>query len=113
MLEEMQLFCLMLLLVGHGLLIRGCTAMNQSIPASTDTISEKFDGVATVLDELADILADIGGPQQSQAVAKSGMGGSIPEMLTTFLMSQVMGGQQHGTQSQEWEVLPDDPSKKQ
>ena len=110
MLEEMQLFCLMLLLMGHSLLIRGCTKMNQSIPDSTETISTKFDGISTILDELADILHDLGSPPQSQAVAKQAMGGSMGEMLTAFLMSQVGQGRQHGDPKQEeWEVLENHP----
>ena len=110
MLEEMQLFCLMLLLAGHGLLIRGCTAINASIPNSTDTISTKFDGISTILDELADLMVDIGGPEQTQAMTKQAIGGSIPEMLIATLMGKVMQPQEHGnSQQKEWEILQDLP----
>ena len=108
MLEEMQLFCLMLLLVGHALLVRGCTQMNQSIPTSTETISTKFDGISSVLDELADILADLGSPQQTQSMANQVMGGSIPEMLTAFLMGKVNQSNNHGPLTQEWQIRQDD-----
>ena len=115
MLEEMQLFCLMLLLGGHALLIRGCTKMNLSIPASTETISSKFDGVSTILDELADILAEFGYPEQTSAMTKQAIGGSIPEMLMATLMGKVMQPQEHGnSQQKEWEILEDlPPTQKQ
>jgi len=115
MLEEMQLFCLMLLLGGHALLIRGCTKMNLSIPASTETISSKFDGVSTILDELADILAEFGSPEQTSAMTKQAIGGSIPEMLMATLMGKVMQPQEHGnSQQKEWEILEDlPPTQKQ
>ena len=109
MLEEMQLFCLMLLLAGHGLLIRGCTAINASIPTSTDTISTHFDGVSTILDELADILAELTPPPQAQGLAKAGQGGSIPEMLITSFMGQFLAKNSHGPKETEWQIRQDNP----
>ena len=109
MLNEMTLLCLLCLVVAHGFLIRGCFQIHQSIPTSTDTISNQFDTVSNLLNELCDIISDIGGGGNSQTNQNPSIGGSIPEMLSTILMNRFTMPQEHGNpQPQEWEVLPPD-----
>lgn len=109
MLDEMMLICLMLLLAGHGLLIRGCTKIHQSIPYSTNQLGSKFDGISTILDELADLIHEFGSPQQTSQMQKASLGGSIPEMLTTLFMNNIQQSKPHGQATHEWEVQENHP----
>jgi len=109
MLNELALLCLLFLVIAHSFLIRGCFKINQSIPNSTDTISHHFETVSTLLNELCDIIADLTGGKQTPVVQNPSIGGSIPEILSTLLMSRMNMGSEHGnTQSQEWQVQQND-----
>ena len=109
MLEEMTLLCLMLMLIGHGMLIRGCTSIQASIPVSTDRIESKFNGISTILDELADIIHELGSGSPPPAMQNAALGGSLPEMLTALLMSKVSMNNTHGPQTQQREIHEIDP----
>jgi hypothetical protein len=107
MLNEMTLLCLLLLVIAHGFLIKGCFQIKESIPTSTDTISNQFDTVSHLLNELCDIIADLGGGGNTQAIQNPPMGGSIPEMLSTILMNRFSMAQTDSngnTQQEEWQV---------
>lgn len=105
MLEEMQLICLMILLIGHGALIRGCFKINQSIPDSTDRLGSKFDGISEVLEELADLIDEVAGGVKQTPLANPMVGGSIPEMITSLLMSKIAMPSNHGDPlTEEWPI---------
>ena len=108
MLNELTLLCLLLLVIAHSFLIRGCFKMNESIPASTDTISHHFDTVSTLLNELCDIISDLTGGNNPPPTPNQSMGGSIPEILSTLLMSRMNMGQEHGSLTKEWQVHQND-----
>jgi len=110
MLEEMQLFCLMLLLVGHGMLIRGCTRIGLSIPASTHAIGSKFDDITDIGNELADLIHEIGSPQQNSTMPNQVTGGSIPEMLTGLLLGHLAKGQEHGPKENQRTIYEINPT---
>jgi hypothetical protein len=112
MLEEMTLFCLMLMLIGHGMLIRGCTSIGTAIPVSTDRIETKFTGIATILDELADLIHELGSGPPTTAMQNASIGGSIPEMLSAFLMNKAHMNNTHGPQTQQREIYEIDPQTK-
>lgn len=89
MLEEMQLVCMMLLLIGHGMLIRGCFKINESIPKSTDRLCDKYDGISSILDEMADIVDEFATGAKEAPLSNPITGVSIPEMITSLLMSKM------------------------
>ena len=110
MLEEMQLLCMMMLLIGHGLLIKGCFKINQTIPDSTDRLGTKFDSISTVLDELADIIDEVASGSKTPPMANPLAGGSIPEMITSLLMSKMQMPSEYGPQENERTIHEIDPT---
>ena len=108
MLEEMQSLALLGLLLCQYYLIRGCTTINESIPVAGGGIREEITRTADLLDEVAQLIADLG-----DAVPASppdpGSNSPFGILLNSLLSSKQMGGN-HATKSEEWEVLPNDPN---
>jgi len=109
MLNELTLLCLLLLVIAHSFLIRGCFKINETIPNSTNTISHHFDNVSTLLNELCDIIADMTGGGSSQGSVNPHTGSSLPEMLSTILMNRFAMPQEHGNPlKEEWTIHEND-----
>jgi len=107
MLEEMQSVALLGLLVCQYYLIRGCFRINETIPEAGGSIGGKIDRTADLLDEMAQLIADLGDAVSPPAVAQppSGLG----DLVASFLNNRVNIPENHATTQQEWEVLqPDD-----
>ena len=108
MLEEIQAFALLGLIVGHYFLIRGCFGIRESLPRESGVISGKIDRTADLLDEMAQIISDFAdGVAEAQSPPTQAIGG-IPGLLSTRLMSNQQQAVEHAKKSEEWEVLQND-----
>ena len=113
MLEEMQSLALLGLLVCQYYLIRGCFRINESIPAAGGGIRDEITRTADLLDEVAQLISDLGDsvPAAAPAAEPNSPFGMI---LNSLLSGKGMGGE-HGTTQQEWTVHEDplDPTTTQ
>ena len=106
MLEEMQSLALLGLLVCQYYLIRGCFRINESIPVAGGGIREEITRTADLIDEVAQLIADLGDSATPAAVAQTA---STPlDLLGMFLNNRMNPAQPHAPPEQEWEVLPND-----
>jgi hypothetical protein len=108
MLDYLIATCLLLLIVGHGFLIRGCFKINENIPTSADCITEKIESVRGVLDEVADLLNEMldGTPKNPITQTPSS---PVEALLTAFLNRTPLASVNGYPQEQnEWEVLETD-----
>jgi hypothetical protein len=103
MLDALQALALLGLIVCQYFLIRGCFGISEALPIQGGAITSKIDRTADLLDEVAQLIADL----------SDGLGGNgnappppspMEAILTAFMSKTAMGG--HASQSQEWEVLP-------
>jgi len=110
MLEEMQSVALLGLLACQWVLIRGCFRINESIPVAGDSITEKIDRTADLIDEVAQLISDFSDNVTPPAVAQPP--GGLGEMVAMFLNNRMNTAENHATTQQEWEVqFPnDDPT---
>ena len=100
MLEELQAFALLGLIVTHGLLVRGCTSIREILPDEGGRIASKIDRTADLLDEVAQLISDL---SDSAALPTKAQTPSSPieSLLSAFMTRTAM--QNHGT-TQEWEI---------
>jgi len=110
MLDEIQAASLLLLIIAHGFLIRGCHGIRDGLPTQGSAISERIDGVTTVLDELADLIHNIGEsvPGGGNTQPPTDLFGTL---LTAF-MAPKTPPMNHGSLTQEWQVHEDNPQTK-
>ena len=88
MLDELQAASLLLLIVGHGFLIRGCFSIRDGLPVTGDQISGKIEGVSSLLDEMNDLIHSLTELVPSGTPPASAQTGSVMEvLLSTFLNS--------------------------
>ena len=106
MLEEMQSLALLGLLLCQYYLIRGCFKINESIPVAGGGIREEITRTADLLDEVAQLIADLGDAVPATP-PEPGSNSPIGLLLNSLLSSKQMGGN-HATTSEEWEILPND-----
>lgn len=104
MLDEMQGLALLGLLICQYYLIRGCFQIKDEIPLAGGSISVKIDRTADLLDEVAQLIADLGDAVSPPAVAQPPSG--IGDLVATFLNNRMNTAGEHATTQQEWEVLP-------
>ena len=111
MLDELQAASLLLLIVGHGFLIRGCFSIRDGLPVTGDQISGKIEGVSTLLDEMNDLIHSLTELVPSGTPPASAQTGSVMEvLLSTFLNSGTTSQANHGnTLTQEWQVHENNP----
>jgi len=114
MLDYLQAVSLLALIVAHFFLVRGCFSIKEELPLQGGLISGRLDRTGDLLDEVAQLLADLadglGGGDRNLPPAHppSGLG----DLLTAFLNNRMNMGSPHATPSEEWEVFPpnDDPT---
>ena len=107
MLDYMIATALILLIGGHGLLIRGCFKINEGLSHESGFITTEIRAVTTVLDEVADLLNEMVSGSTAVSPAKTQTPMDIPTLLTTFLMNKTgMGSDYAETEQEEWEVHP-------
>ena len=99
MLEEIQAASLLLLIIGHGFLIRGCFKINHELPVQGGRITEALGDTSSLIDEMLDLLSELtNGLSQSTESSPSGPV-DLPSLLSMFLMNRTGLGSQHGTQT--------------
>jgi hypothetical protein len=110
MLDYLALICLLALCVGHFFLIRGCFKINHAIPSATSVIDTKMAEMNNLLNEACEVLIELAdGKPNNTAVTATG--GSIQDILTTFLMNKIAMSQvDASTQEQEWPIHQIDPT---
>lgn len=108
MLDYLIATALILLIVGHGFLIRGCFKINENIPNSADCITEKIESVRGVLDEVADLLNEMLDGTPKNAITQTPS--SPMEALLTAFLNRTPMAQNHGDpqEQEEWEILEND-----
>ena len=110
MLDYLQAVSLLALIVAHFFLVRGCFSIKEELPLQGGLISGRLDRTGDLLDEVAQLLADLadglGAHDQKFPTAHppSGLG----DLLTAFLNNRMNMASPHATPSEEWEVLPND-----
>jgi hypothetical protein len=107
MTEELILLALLMLIGTHGLLVRGCMKLHQIIPNHGAEVASEASQIREILDELADLINS--GLDAIPIPSNTSQGQSLPEILLTGLMGNFVGGKEHGTLSQEWQVSENNP----
>jgi hypothetical protein len=113
MLEYLTTLSLMLLIVTNGMLVRGCFRIRDAIPAQGGEIAGRFDKTNDLLDELAQLIADLSDGAGGGVPATAQTPGGFGDLLTMFLNNRMnMQRPDAGTTEQEWEILQanDDPT---
>ena len=109
MLDYLQAASLLALIVAHYFLVRGCFSIKEELPLQGGLISGRLDRTGDLLDEVAQLLADLadglgGGDPKSPAPPHPQ--GGIADFLTAFLNNRMSMGSLHATPNEEWEVYP-------
>ena len=111
MLEILQVSALLLLIIAHGFLIRGCFGIKTELPLQGGTISSKIDRTADLLDEMAQLISDF-----SDNMAGGSVTQPVPspmEAILSAFMSRVTPSPSHAKTSEEWEILPNNDNPTQ
>lgn len=104
MLQELQTLALVGLLVSTYYLTVGCRRIGDSLPTESGQISDKVAGATEVLDDIADLLNEA--LQSLSGVGATQTPSSPMEAILSGFISSMTSKANHGSQSQEWEVLP-------
>lgn len=111
MLEVLQVVALLLLIVAHGFLIRGCFGIRTELPLQGGSIASKIDRTADLLDEVAQLISDLTDNLPTQANTQPVS--SPMEAILTSLISNIGNPQKHAKTSEEWEILPNNDNPTQ
>lgn len=103
MLDYLQAVSLLLLIVAHAFLIRGCFGIREAIPTQGGEIASRLDGVTGLLDEVAQLLADLGDGITAGVPAPAQSPGGFGDLLSMFLTNRMNMANEHG-KTQEWEI---------
>ena len=111
MLAEIQAVSVLGLIVGHYFLIRGCFDIKQAIPEQGGEISQRIDRTADLLDELAQLIADMMDGQPTPSAPLAQTGSPLADILTTFLMRNTALSPDHATTQQQGEIYEIDQNQ--
>lgn len=109
MLDVLTAISLILLLIGHTFLIRGCFGIRAELPIQGGEIASKIERTGDLLDEVAQLIADLGdggGVATSMGITQKPAG--IGDLLTMFLNNRMNMGGDDASQNQEWEIYQED-----
>ena len=108
MLEYLYLICLLCLTFSVPILIRGCFNIHKELPNRGGDISDRMDRIATLLDEMADLMNSAVRLQDELAPVAQTASSPIMAILNAF-MSNKASPPDYGdkTQQTEWEILQD------
>lgn len=108
MLDAVQALSMLALIITHAFLVRGCMSIKAELPIQGGQITNRLDRTADLLDEVAQLIADLadGAPSQNVPVAQTGS--PIGDLLTMFLNNRMNMPQvdSDATKEQEWEIYP-------
>ena len=111
LIETLQGLGMLGLLASHFLLVRGCFGIRESIPAQGGQIAARIDRASDLLDEVAQLISDLGDSTPAPVPAA---GGDSPfGMILNSLLSRSAMGQEHGSpqfQGTIYENENDDPT---
>jgi len=105
MLDILQALSLLGLIVTHYFLVRGCFSIKTELPIQGGQISSRLDRTADLLDEVAQLIADLSEATAESSIARPPAG--FGDLLTSFLNNRMNMAVGNGdtTQQQDWEVL--------
>ncbi len=110
MLDYLQAVSLLALIVAHYFLVRGCFSIKEELPLQGGAISGRLDRTGDLLDEVAQLLADLadglGGGDHRLPAAHPPTG--LGDLLTALLNNRMNMGSSDATTQEEWEVYPPD-----
>ena len=107
MLDVLTAISLILLLIGHTFLIRGCFGIREQIPIQGGQIADRIERTGDLLDEVAQLIADLGDGGGGASSAVTQMPSGFGDLLTMFLNNRMnMGNADASKTLEEWEVLP-------
>lgn len=106
MLDYLQAFSLLALIITHFFLVRGCFSIKEELPLQGGILAGRLDRTADLLDEVAQLIADLSdGSTANPPVAQVD---SPFGVILNALMSRPTMESKHGPKEQEWEIYPND-----
>ena len=87
---------MLLLVIGHGLLIKKCTKLTDELEPSAQSLSTELKDITSILDDVADLLHEGLNGLMKSPVTNPQTGMDIPSLLTNLFMSKVNMGSEHG-----------------
>ena len=98
-LQLIQSVALIMILASHYILIRGCFGIRAELPTQGGAITTQISEVCSLLDEVAQLMADILDGQS--ASGSNQPEGSVFGQLVNSLISNTMNQRNHATESEE------------
>ena len=98
-LQLIQSVALIMILASHYILIRGCFGIRAELPTQGGAITTQIGEVCSLLDEVAQLMADILDGQS--ASGSNQPEGSVFGQLVNSLISNTMNQRNHATESEE------------
>jgi len=98
-LQLIQSIALIMILASHYILIRGCFGIKTELPTQGGAITSQIQEVCTLLDEVAQLMADLLDGQP--ATGSNQPEGSVFGQLVNSLISNTMNRDSHATTSEE------------
>ena len=99
LLQLTQSIALLLILASHYLLIRGCFGIKSELPTQGGAITSQIGEVCTLLDEVAQLMADL--LDNQPATGSNSPPDSVFGQLVNSLISNTMNRDSHATTSEE------------
>jgi len=96
MLEYLTALTMLLLVIGHGLLIKKCSQLTDELEPSAQSLSTELKDITSILDDVADLLNDGLNMVTAKTTPNPQTGMDIPSLLTNLFMSKVNMGSEHG-----------------
>jgi len=97
MLDEITAVTMLLLVIGHGLLIKKCSKLTDELEPQAQTLSTELKDITSILDDVADLLHEGLNGLMKSPVTNPQTGMDIPSLLTNLFMSKVNMGSEHGS----------------
>jgi len=97
MLDEITAVTMLLLVIGHGLLIKKCSKLTDELEPQAQTLSTELKDITSILDDVADLLHEGLNGLMKSTVTNPQTGMDIPSLLTNLFMSKVNMGSEHGS----------------
>lgn len=114
MLDEITAVTMLLLVLGHGLLIKKCSKLTDELEPSAQNLSTELKDITSILDDVADLLHEGLNGLMKSPVTNPQAGLDLPSLLTNLFMSKVNIGTEHGTKEpQDGEIHEIHPPPKQ
>lgn len=99
MLEELQAFALLGLIGTHYFLVRGCFSIKNELPVQGRSITEGLERTSELLDEVAQLIADLG---DSVPASTPAAGSDSPfGLILNSLLNRTPMSAEYGTKDEE------------